>query len=66
VSWTHQKKHGQRIKGGDSTPLLSSGETPPGVLRSVLEPSALERHGTVGPCPKEAHKNDLRAGSPLL
>jgi len=27
----HQNKHGQQVKGGDSAPLLHSGETTPGV-----------------------------------
>ena len=51
---------------GDSTPLLCSGETSSGVLRSALEPSAQEGHGTVGAGPKEGYKNDPRAGAPLL
>ena len=51
---------------GDSAPLLCSGETSPGVLRSTLVPSAREGHGTVGAGPKEGYKNDPRAGAPLL
>jgi len=34
----HQEKHGQQVEGGDSAPLLRSGEVPPGVLHSTLEP----------------------------
>jgi len=45
---------------------LYSGETPPGVLCPALEPSAQERHRPVGAGPEEGHKNDLRAGAPLL
>jgi len=61
----HQKQRGQQVEGGDSAPLLHSGETPPGVLSPTLEPSAQESHGAVGAGPEEGHKNDLRAGTPL-
>jgi len=52
--------------GSDSAPLLCCGETPPGVLPPALEPSAQERHGPIGEGTEEGHKNDLRAGTPLL
>ncbi|KAK4832381.1 hypothetical protein QYF61_022236 [Mycteria americana] len=41
----HQKKRVQQVKGGDSAPLLWSGETPPGVLHfiwSTLSTSVLK------------------------
>jgi len=62
----HQIKLCQQVKGGDSTPLLLSGESLPAVLRQALEPSAQEGHGAVGAGPEEGHKDDLRAGAPLL
>ena len=52
----HPQQYGQQGKGGDSAPLLHSGETSPGVLHPALEPSAQERHGDVGVGPEEATK----------
>ena len=50
----HQKKHGQQVKGGDSVPLLCSGETTLGFLHWALEPSLQQRHGPVGTGPEES------------
>jgi len=49
----HPQQCGQLGKGGDSAPLLRSGENPLGVLRPPLEPSAQDRHGSVGAGPEE-------------
>jgi len=62
----HQEKREQQVEGGDSAPLLCSGETLPGVLHPALDPSAQEGHGIVGAGPEQSHKNDQRAGAPLL
>ena len=62
----HQKQRGQQAEGGDSAPLLHSGETSPGVLCPALETSAQERHRPVGVGPEKGHRDDLRAGTPLL
>jgi len=52
----HHKQCGHQVEGGDSAPLLRSGEIPPGVLHPALEPSAQERHRAVGAGPEEATK----------
>jgi len=52
----HPQQRGQQGEGGDSAPLLLSGETYPGVLHPALEPSAQDRHGPVGTGPEEATK----------
>ena len=57
---------GQQVEGGDSATPLRSGETSSGVLHPALEPSAQESHGAVGAGPEVGHKDDLRAGAPLL
>ncbi|KAK4832265.1 hypothetical protein QYF61_021664 [Mycteria americana] len=65
-SGLHRKQCGKQVEGGDSAPLLCSGETPPGVLHPALESSVQERHGPVGVGLEEGHKNDQRDGTPLL
>ena len=45
---------GQQVKGGDSATLLCSGETPPGVLHTALQPSAQEGQVPVGAGPEQA------------
>jgi len=63
----HQKQRGQQDKGGDSAPLPRCAESPLGVLRPALEPSAQDRHGPVGAGPEDDdHKNVQRSGTPLL
>jgi len=52
----YQAKCVQQVEGGDSAPLLHSGETPPEVLHPALEPSVQERHGPVGGGPEETTK----------
>jgi len=54
-----QKTHGQQVEGGVSAPILCSGQTLLGVLRSALDPSALERRGSVGVRPEEGDKNNV-------
>jgi len=47
-------QHSQQGKGGDSAPLLCSGETPRESCVQALQPSAQERHGPVGARPEDA------------
>jgi len=61
VPWATSKAAWQQVEGGDSAPLLHSGESLPGVLPQALEPAGQERHGPVEAGP------DPRAGAaPLL
>jgi len=52
----HQEKRVQQVEGGDSAPLLHSGDTSPGVLCPALESSAQEKHGAAGVGAEEATK----------
>jgi len=47
-------------------PALHSRETQPRVLHPALGSPVKERHGPAGVGPKEGHKYDQRAGTPLL
>ncbi|GAB0185184.1 cAMP-dependent protein kinase inhibitor alpha [Grus japonensis] len=62
----HQKKRGQQVKGGDSPFLPCSHGTPPGALCPALGLMVPDRHGPVRAGAEEGHKNDQRAGTPLL
>ncbi|GAB0192563.1 hypothetical protein GRJ2_001721600 [Grus japonensis] len=50
----HPQQRDQQVEGGDSAPLLRSGEAPPGVLRPARGSPGQESHGAVGASPKEA------------
>jgi len=62
----HEEKRGQQVKGGDCALLLCSAVTQPGVLCPALEPPVQETPRPVGVGPEEGHRNDERAGTPLL
>ena len=62
----HQKKLGQQIEGGDSSLLLCTGETSPGVLCPDTKFSVQKRDGPAGVHPEEGHKNDPRDETALL
>ena len=49
----HQKQCGQQGEGGDSVPLLCSGESPLRVLHPALQSSVQERHGPVREGPQK-------------
>lgn len=61
----HLKQCGHQREGGDSAPLLCTGEIPPEVLCSVKGPQY--RKGVdPGVDPEEGHKADQGDGAPLL
>lgn len=59
-------KRGQQVEGSDSPHLLTSHETPPRVLHSVLGPPTQDRCGPVRESPEEAMKMIRGGGAPLL
>jgi len=52
----HKQTHSQQVEGGDSPPLLHSGETSPGVLSPGEESPAQERHRSFGVGPEKVTK----------
>jgi len=56
VSWAASPAAWAQGEGGDSAPLPHAGDTPLGVLRPGLEPSAQDRAGAVGAGPEETTK----------
>ena len=52
----YHDKYGQQGEGGDSAPLLCTGEDSPGVLHPDVESSVWERHGSAGAHLEEATK----------
>ena len=54
ISWAASPAAWAQGEGGDSAPLPRSAETPLGVLRPALEPSAQGRAGAVAAGPEEA------------
>jgi len=53
-------------RAGEGIVPLCSAETPPGVLRPALEPSSTGQAGTCWSGTRGGHRNDPRAGTPLL
>ena len=62
----HQKKCGQKVRGGDSPSLLHPCEAPPVALCLSLRPPEQEGCGTVREGPGEGHKDYHWVGAPLL
>jgi len=66
VSWAAFGKVLQQIKGGDPSPVFSTGEATLGVLCPVLGSSVQVRCGHTGESPEEAHKDDEGTGASLV
>ena len=66
VSWAASKEVWPAGQGRWSCPSALRCESSPGVLHLDLESSVQERHGSIGACPEEGHRNDARGGTPPL
>ena len=61
----HPKQRGQQVERGDPAPLPYTDVASPGILPPDVQPSVQERHGSIGICPVEGHKNGQRDGTSL-
>jgi len=63
VSWAASTAVWPAGQGSDPALLLYTGEASPGVLHPDVESSVQERHGAIGGCPEEGHRNDSQDGT---
>lgn len=62
----HQNKNDHCTEEGDSSPLLHSPETSPGILHQALEIPAQKRHGPIRAISEDSWRNDEKIETPLL
>ena len=65
ASWAASTEE-QQGEGGECLPPFYPHEAPSGVLCAGLGPPVQEGCGAVGAGPEKGHKDDQRAGTPIL